>query len=90
MLAGHGLKTLVHNLSVEGGELDLICTDGSQIVAVEVRTRRGGGDPIDAIGHHKRRHVARLAALAGIGRVDLVGIGLTPNAVEFHWLPDAV
>ena len=75
------------NLEIEGGELDILATDGPHEVALEVRTITGAGDPIDAVDWSKRAHVRRLAASFGLSRVDFIGIGFRPWGVEVHWLP---
>lgn len=53
-------------------------------MAIEVRTTTGSGDPIDAIGEEKRRHVRRLASSVGASRVEFVGIGLDRTGVTVH------
>ena len=42
-LSRHGLVVLERNFRVRGGEIDLICRDGSTLVFVEVRLRRHAG-----------------------------------------------
>ena len=81
------MELVGHNLEVDGGEIDLVMMDGPVKVAVEVRAVTGEGDPIDAVGAGKRERVRRLAARAGISRVDCVGIGFRSWGVEVHWLP---
>jgi putative endonuclease len=39
-LVKHGLRVVERNFRVRGGEIDLICRDGSSVVFVEVRLRR--------------------------------------------------
>lgn len=90
LLLERGLDMVDHNLAVIGGEIDLLMSDGGERVVVEVRAITGEGDPIDAIGWEKRDQVRRLAGHLGTGRVDLVGIGIRPSHVIFHWVPDAV
>lgn len=75
---------------VRGGELDLIALDGATRVVVEVRTRVGRGDPIDAVDDTKREKVARLGAAGGARRVDLVGVSIRERWVDVHWVPDAL
>jgi putative endonuclease len=75
------------NVDVPGGELDLIALDGTRLVAIEVRTTTGKGDPIDAIDVAKRRRVRHLAAAVGASRMDLVGIALGSEALVVHWVP---
>ena len=83
------MRVVARNVLVPGGELDLLAVDDSQRVAVEVRTRTGGEDPIDAIGPHKRRHVKQLALSVGATRIDFVGIRVSPRSVHIHWVPGA-
>lgn len=86
-LTGRGLEVLARNVEVDGGEIDLLMSDRSTRVAVEVRSVSGVGDPIDAIDSRKRSHVRRLAGKAGASRVDFIGIAFRPWGVEVHWLP---
>lgn len=70
-----------------GGEIDILARDGGTRVAVEVRTTTGRQDPIDALDDAKRSKVARLGALVGADRTDLIGIGLGSEGVDIHWVP---
>ncbi len=88
-LAQHGLTVIDTNVVVGRGEIDIVARDGKRRVAVEVRTRTGPGDPIDAADHEKRRQVHRLAARIGAHRVDLVGLRLGAGCLEVHWVPGA-
>jgi Holliday junction resolvase-like predicted endonuclease len=88
-LEDHGLRLLSANLAVDGGEIDLLVEDGADRVAVEVRTRTGGDDPVDAIDPAKRARVARLARQAGATRVDVIGIRVGPGGFDIHWVPGA-
>lgn len=88
-LERHGLRVMGHNLKVEGGEIDLLAMDGRQRVVVEVRSRIGGGDPIDAADNLKRVRVAGLAADIGADRVDIVGVRFGADGVDVHWVPAA-
>ena len=74
------------NLDLDEGEIDLLVQDGPDLVAVEVRTRSGGSDPIDAVGMTKRDRVRHLASLVGATRVDFVGVRITDDGVDFHWV----
>lgn len=86
-LSERGLTLIDRNVSVEGGEIDLLMIDRGEKVAVEVRSITGEGDPIEAVGESKRGHVRRLAARLGVSRVDYLGVGFRPWGVEVHWLP---
>lgn len=70
-----------------GGEIDILARDGETRVAVEVRTTTGRSDPIDALDESKRSRVARLGAMAGADRVDLVGVGVGLQGLDIHWVP---
>lgn len=61
-LATQGLRLLVRNFRVKGGEIDLICRDGADTVFVEVRSRsaRAGstfGGAIASITRTKQRRL---------------------------------
>lgn len=79
---------VVRNLVVDGGEIDIILRDSSQLVVAEVRTVTGARYPLDAIDYLKRRQVRRLAGTVGIARCDAVGVGLLPEYFVIHWDPD--
>jgi len=81
------MSIVARNVAVTGGEIDLLMSDHDRLVAVEVRTVGGGGDPIDAVDWEKRRHVRRLAGEAGVSRVDFIGVGFHSWGVVVHWLP---
>jgi Holliday junction resolvase-like predicted endonuclease len=81
------MKILARNVDVGWGEIDLMVIDGGQRVVVEVRTVTAPGDPIDAVGHDKRRRVRRLAGAIGASRVDFVGVRLGADDVLVHWVP---
>jgi putative endonuclease len=57
-----GFELLERNYRTRWGELDLICFDGATIVFCEVKARRAGGAPWDALGQRKRAQVRRIAA----------------------------
>ena len=75
---------LERNYRCRAGEVDLIALDGRVLVFIEVKTRRyrGTGSPLEAVGHHKQRQIARVAQhyvsthrLEGRNaRFDVVGI----------------
>lgn len=63
-LIERGYRILQRNVRLPGGEIDLICLDGSALVFVEVKSRGGKsfGDALDAVDRRKRRTLRRLAA----------------------------
>lgn len=88
---------VARNVTVGGGEIDLVVrwTDGH--AAVEVRTvgpEAVTEDPVDRVHHRKLAQVRRLADLLAPGygplRVDFVGVAVGRNAVTVRWLPNVV
>lgn len=80
------MTILQTNLDLDDGELDLLALDGPERVAVEVRTTSAGADPIDAVNHAKRARVRHLARRVGATRVDFLGVRITDDGVDFHWV----
>jgi putative endonuclease len=62
-LAAHGLKILARNYRCRGGEIDLVCREGTTLVFVEVRlrTHRGFGGAAASITPAKRRRLTLAA-----------------------------
>jgi putative endonuclease len=56
-----GYAIVARNHRTRFGELDLVACDGSTLVFVEVKTRRGRGAPFDALHVAKRAQVRRMA-----------------------------
>ncbi len=56
-----GYKIIERNYRIRGGELDIICQDGDDLVFVEVKTRNSHeyGDPAEAVTPHKIRFLIR-------------------------------
>ena len=84
ILRAEGLVVLDRNWRCHIGELDLVCRDGNELVAVEVKTRSGDlyGSPLEAVTPRKAARLRRLLAQwlcehevspSGL-RVDVVGI----------------
>jgi putative endonuclease len=68
VVAGHvrrelGMKLVARNVRCPGGELDLVALDGSDMVFIEVRTRRdeSAGPPEMTLGAQKRKFLIRSA-----------------------------
>lgn len=57
-----GYEILARNHRTRWGELDLVAFDGQTIVFVEVKTRRAGGEPWEALHAGKRKQVRLMAA----------------------------
>ena len=65
-LAAEHLERLGHTIVCRNhrtrfGEIDLIACDGETLVFCEVKTRRGRGEPWDALHEAKRAQVRRMA-----------------------------
>ena len=62
-LEERGFRILRRNYRCRLGELDIVAEDGECLVFVEVRSRASDefGDALFAVGHKKRRQVARVA-----------------------------
>jgi putative endonuclease len=56
-----GYTIVARNHRTRFGELDLVATDGTVLAFVEVKTRRGRGEPWDALHEAKRVQVRRMA-----------------------------
>jgi putative endonuclease len=81
------VQIAARNVEIERGEIDLIATDGREMVVIEVRTITAEGDPVDAVSPAKRRRVRALAGAVGASRVDFVGVRLGADDVLVHWVP---
>jgi putative endonuclease len=84
-LERRGCSIVARNHRTRHGEIDLIALDGDTMVFVEVKTRRGRGDPWDALHDAKRSQVRRMAAAyladgptgrprAALLRFDAIGV----------------
>ena len=62
-LVSRGYAIVARRYRTRGGEFDIIARDGPTLVFVEVKTRQDHrfGDAGEAVGHVKRRRMARLA-----------------------------
>jgi putative endonuclease len=56
-----GLVVIERNYRCRAGEIDLIAVDGETVVFVEVKLRRGGFDPLEAVDARKQVQIARAA-----------------------------
>jgi putative endonuclease len=56
-----GYVVVARNYRTRHGELDLVACDGKVLVFCEVKTRRGTGQPWDALHTSKREQVRRMA-----------------------------
>jgi putative endonuclease len=92
-LGMHGLKILMRNFRVKGGEIDIVCRDGATTVFVEVRRRAstdfGGAAASITLRKQQRLILAARHWLARHGdsacRFDCVLI----DGGRLEWLKDA-
>ena len=71
-LRRNGFKVLHRNFRApRGGEVDLVCREGNELVFVEVKTRstRDFGSPASAVNREKQKLIAR-GALAWLRMLD--------------------
>ncbi|WP_300343065.1 YraN family protein [Nesterenkonia sp.] len=100
-LTARGHRLLARRWRSARGELDLITVHGTELVAVEVKTRRGTGfgDPLEAVDEQKLRRLHRLLGEYASGRrvplrerrVDVVGVllaGQGEDCVNIEHLQD--
>jgi len=83
-LKKQGFRIVARNHKNQFGEIDLIATDGNQVVFVEVKTRKSDkfGAPVEAVNAAKQRKLTQLAMaylkknklLDRSARFDIVGI----------------
>jgi putative endonuclease len=82
-LTANGYEIVARNWRCEIGEVDLVAKDGSDLVIVEVRTRRGRalGTPEESITPKKRARLIELAEAhvqvtdwPGNWRIDVVAV----------------
>jgi len=96
-LEHQGYRFLTANWRCPSGELDLVMNDGAEVVAVEVKTRRGeaAGRAEEAISVSQRRRLLASAEAfvashpewhQAIWRIDLVAITLAPSGAVVRLL----
>jgi putative endonuclease len=84
-----GYAIVARNHRTRFGELDLVACDGTTLVFCEVKTRRGRGNPWEALHPSKRAQVRRMARAylaeaddrphcASI-RFDAIGVAIDPR-----------
>lgn len=92
-LEASGLAIVARNVRTRGGEIDIVAHDGSDVVFVEVRTRRAApGLAAETLGDTKLRRMWQCAMdyceAAGIdperARIDVVSVDLAPGGQAAH------
>ncbi len=88
-LQRRGAAVVDRNVRVDGGEIDLLVELDGSIIAIEVKTIVGAGDPLERIDTHKREVVYRSVAGLGrrIDRVDAIAVQLFDDHVAVRWVP---
>ena len=95
-LKSAGLRLVARNYRCRTGEIDLVMIDGTALVFVEVRYRRGTrfGGPTGSIDRAKQRRIGQAAAhylqrhpWSGPCRFDVIGLSAASDTPE--WIRDA-
>lgn len=88
---------VARNVTVGGGEIDLVVRWADGHAVIEVRTVGPDAvteDPADRVHHRKLAQVRRLADLLTPGygalRVDFVGVAVGREGVTVRWLANVV
>ena len=85
-LEAHGYTLLAANFRTRNGEIDLVTRQGSELVFIEVKTRRGGafGGPEESISP------SRAERLALVAEEYMQSSGCGPYDSESEWRIDLV
>jgi putative endonuclease len=99
----HGFHILDRNWRCAQGEIDIVAVEGSDLVVIEVKTRRsdGFGHPFEAIDARKRARLWRLGVAWAVAhraeasgrrlRLDAISVlGPDPAAGEIEHLRDVL
>jgi putative endonuclease len=88
-LEEHGLVVLSRNWQCREGELDIVLTDGEQVVICEVKTRAGTGfgAPAEAVDEEKARRI-RKAANKWLSEFRVPPCELRCDIVAILWPPE--
>ncbi len=67
-LLKQGYWIIDHSFGEKVGEIDLIASDGSSVIFVEVKARTSdvAGDPTEAVDKEKQRHITQTARLFAV------------------------
>ena len=74
-----GYEIVARNHRTRHGEIDLVAADARTLVIVEVKTRRRGASPWDALGERKQRQVRAM------GRAYLTEVPGRPRRREVRF-----
>ena len=100
-LAGQGLKILTQGYRCRLGELDIVASNATHLVIVEVRARQSSrfGSALETVGHAKQRRIVRAtrhylmrhpSAMRLPLRFDVLAIdGIENSEPEVTWVRNA-
>lgn len=87
-------EILERNFRCHQGEIDIIAKEKKEIVFIEVKTRRNVnyGEPIDAVGFYKKKHILDVAKFylyinnlyECFIRFDVIEVYVTPGKVRIN------
>ena len=88
-LEHQGLAVLARNWRCPGGELDVVATDGAQLVVVEVKCRSGTtrGTPLEAVTEEKLDRV-RKTALRWLAAHRIGWVRIRFDVISIEWPAD--
>ncbi|MCS7482609.1 YraN family protein [Umezawaea endophytica] len=84
-----GLVVLSRNWACRDGELDAVCTDGDQLIVVEVKSRSGVafGGPLEAVTPEKLARV-RKATQRWLMAYRVGWVSIRYDAISVLWTPE--
>lgn len=98
-LKSKGYKIIERNFRIRGGEIDIIATDGSTLVYVEVKTRsnRNFGLPEESVNYYKLKFLERASKffrlkrrnLPELERIDVLAVDLSQKNPKFNLIKNA-
>ena len=98
-LVASGLKILARGYTCRLGELDIVGTDGRQLIVVEVKARARSSTALPAVGPRKRRRIINATRhylmrnpiwFSRPVRFDVIGIErIESESPEFQWIRNA-
>jgi putative endonuclease len=90
-LEAAGYRVLARNVHLPGGEIDVVCLDGSTLVVVEVKRRDSGrfGTALAGVNARKRDSLRRIAAdyaqiVAPSAKIRFDVVALDGNRLTLH------
>jgi putative endonuclease len=90
-LEDRGYRVVARNVRVPGGEIDVVCLDGSTLVIVEVKRRDSSrfGSALAAVDARKRATLRRVAAdyaqiVAPSAKIRFDVIAVSGNRLSLH------